>query len=370
MSVKKPDSKSNPELDSGQNSKLTTCSYSRRKFIRMGIGALSAGGLFSLTPALASEKKIESTDPREIKAQTPSAGKSRVVIARNEKIWNGNAIDGELVRQLIFEAVRIISGKKNDDEAWHYFFRSYETVGLKLNCIAGRGLSQCPEVVRAICDGLESAGIRKSHIIIWDNSDRSLRTAGYHTTTATDAIQCFGNDHSGIGYDEELSEAGSVSTRVSRIASTLCDALINVPVLKDHDRAGVSISLKNYYGAILNPSKFHGNGCDPYIADLNTLPVFRKKTRLIVCDATTAQYHGGPGYSSQWAWRYSGILVSTDPVALDAVGHSIIEEKRREAGLNSLAEDGRPPRHIESAAHPSRALGTADLNKIEIVNIS
>ena len=351
-----------------QNSKFKK--FSRRKFMQIGVGALGAAGLSMLTPACASEKTVERASAREIKAHNSNGGKSRVVIARNENLWKGDALVEEQVRKLLFEAVRIVSGKKDNDEAWRHFFRPYEKVGLKLSCLGGRNISPRPELVRAICDGVESAGVKRSNIILWDQADRDLRKAGYHITTSDGDIQCVGSDHPGFGYDQELSEAGSVGTLVCRIASTICDALVNVPVLKDHDLAGVTISLKNYYGAILNPNKFHGNGCDPYIADLNTMPVFREKTRLIVCDATTVQYHGGPGYKSEWAWRYSGILVSTDPVALDAVGHSIIEEKRREAGLRSLAEEGRPPRHIESAAHPSRAVGIADLKKIEIVHIS
>ncbi|MEW6203540.1 MAG: DUF362 domain-containing protein [bacterium] len=336
----------------------------------MCVGAAGAAGFSLFAPACASDKKTDRTGVKAGAAKKVSSEKPIVVIARSEKIWKGSALDDRRTRELLSEAVQIVAGKKDEEAAWRHFFHSYETVGLKLNCLGGRSLSPRPELVRAICDGLESVGIKKSNIILWDQTDRDLRKAGYHITTAENEIRCVGSDHTGLGYDQNLSEAGSVGTLVCRIASTLCDALVNVPVLKDHDLAGVSISLKNYYGAILNPNKFHANGCDPYIADLNTMPVFREKTRLIICDATTAQYHGGPGYKSNWAWRYSAILVSTDPVALDAVGYSIIEEKRREAGLKSLAEEKRPPRHIASAAHPSRALGVADLNRIEIVKIS
>ena len=57
--------------------------------------------------------------------------------------------------------------------------------------------------------------------------------------------------------------------------------LINLPVLKDHDGAGVTIALKNMYGAIHNPNKYHPNGCDPYVADLNMLPEIRSRMKLI-----------------------------------------------------------------------------------------
>jgi len=351
-----------------QNSKLK--SSSRRRFIQVCVGAAGAAGFSLFAPACAADKKADSAGVKAIEAKKVSSEKPIVVIARSEKIWKGDSLDESRMRELLFEAVQIVSGKKDEEAAWRHFFRPYETVGLKLNCLGGRSLSPRAELAGAICDGLASVGVKKSNIILWDQTDRDLRKAGYRITTAENEIRCVGNDHTGLGYDQNLSEAGSVGTLVCRVASTFCDALVNVPVLKDHDLAGVSISLKNYYGAIFNPNKFHANGCDPYVADLNTMPVFREKTRLIICDATTAQYNGGPGYKSNWAWRYSAILVSTDPVALDAVGHSIIEKKRIEAGLKSLADEGRPPRHIASAAHPSRGLGVADLNKIEIVKIS
>jgi hypothetical protein len=49
-----------------------------------------------------------------------------------------------------------------------------------------------------------------------------------------------------------------------------------------------AIALKNMYGVIHNPNKYHPNGCNPYIADLNMLPEIRTRMRLTICDATTA----------------------------------------------------------------------------------
>ena len=39
-------------------------------------------------------------------------------------------------------------------------------------------------------------------------------------------------------------------------------------VVKDHDLAGVSAGLKNWYGVIHNPNKYHDSCCDPYVADV------------------------------------------------------------------------------------------------------
>ena len=99
-------------------------------------------------------------------------------------------------------------------------------------------------------------------------------------------VQCFGTDR--VDYEQDLAAYGSVGSRLSRILTQRCNVLINVPVLKDHDGAGVTIAMKNMYGVIHNPNKYHPNGCNPYIADLNMLPEIRTGMRLIICDATTA----------------------------------------------------------------------------------
>ena len=39
-------------------------------------------------------------------------------------------------------------------------------------------------------------------------------------------------------------------------------------VLKDHDLAGVSLAMKNWYGVVHNPNKLHDDDCDPFVADL------------------------------------------------------------------------------------------------------
>jgi uncharacterized protein (DUF362 family) len=145
--------------------------------------------------------------------------------------------------------------------------------------------------------------------------------------------------------------------------------LINLPVLKDHDGAGVTIALKNMYGVIHNPNKYHPDGCNPYIADLNMLPEIRSKMRLTICDATTAIYEGGPGYKPEHSWNANTLLVSTDPVALDHTGWQMIERKRAEKRWKTLEAEERAPRYIATAADGEHRLGTNDAKKISLVEV-
>ncbi len=349
---------------------------SRRDFFRKAAGAAAGlAGLSALGPSCAeSAPKMYKSRPSP-SVDSPSKGISRIVVARDAGIWSGAQLDLDKVKKLLFRAVRKFTGKDDDHAAWSLFFSPGERVSMKLNCIAGKKLSSTPALAGAIAAGAVAAGVKPGNIIGWDRTNRELRRAGFPAGRDASGIRYLGTDTAAqqrmnfFDYDYNLTIAGEVGSRVARIASVFSDAIVNVPVLKDHDLVGVSGALKNYFGAINNPNKLHENGCDPYVADLNTMPVFRDKTRLIVCDGTLAQYHAGPGYKPAYAWKFSGIIVGTDPVALDTVAWRIIEEKRAGAGLPTLEEEGRPPRYIASAADPSRALGTNDWDSIELIEI-
>ncbi len=130
------------------------------------------------------------------------------------------------------------------------------------------------------------------------------------------------------------------------------------------------MALKNLFGAIHNPNKYHTNAGDPYVADVNMFPPIRQKVRLTICDAITAQYEGGPSYMPQWSWPYNGLMVARDPVALDYTGWQIIERKRAEKGMKPLrrtasaSRSTSPPRPM-----PRHRLGTNDPKRIDMVEV-
>ena len=200
---------------------------------------------------------------------------------------------------------------------------------------------------------------------MFDRTSRELKEAGF-VIRKSGGLKCFGTDElAGGGYESQPQMAGSVGSCFSRIASRFCDAIINVPILKDHDLSGISGAMKNYYGIIHNPNKYHDNNCDPYIAELNTHPYIKNKSRLIICDALLAQYNGGPAFKRRWSWPFGGILMGRDPVALDRICADIIEEERKAVGLPSLEQAKREPKYIHTAAR--LGLGEDDPKKIELV---
>jgi uncharacterized protein (DUF362 family) len=91
--------------------------------------------------------------------------------------------------------------------------------------------------------------------------------------------------------------------------------------------------------------------------------------RLTICDATTAMYEGGPGYKPEHSWNCNALLVSTDPVALDHTGWQMIERKRAEKGLKTLAAEERAPEYIHTAADAEHRLGNCDPKRISVVDV-
>jgi len=283
-----------------------------------------------------------------------AAERSRVVVAR-----------GGQAAALLDRAMQAYFGVDSPLEAWRQVARPAEVVGLKVNCLAGKGMSTSAALVEAVCERLQQAGIPRRNIIIWDRSNYDLESAGFRISESRDRIRCFGNDTA--GYEDELTVSGNAGSRLSKTLTRLCDAVINLPVLKDHGITGVTIALKNMFGAIHNPNKYHPNAGDPSVAEVYRMPPIPRKVRLTICDALAAQYEGGPSYMPQWAWACQSLLVSRDPVALDTVGWEIIERKRAEKGLKSLKAVRREPSYIAAAAR--MGLGVNDPKRIEKLEV-
>ena len=301
-------------------------------------------------------------------ALQPAGSKSKVVIAKDAMLrGSGSAIDSARMNRVVG------SGDANflpHDDAlvpWKQLVRPGEVVGLKVNTIAGRGLSTDVTLVEAITERLQRAGVKPYNIVIWDRTSQELEHAGFPLSSATGKVRCIGTD--AVGYEDTPESHGAVSCRLSKILTRTCDVVINLPLLKDHSHAGVTLSMKNMYGVIDNPRSCHDGGCNPAVADVNMLPTIRKKIRFTIGDATSACYHGGPMHKPEYEWRPNSLIVGSDPVALDYTAWQIIERKRAENGLKTLEAEGRPPRYIATAADAHHQLGTNDPKRISLIEV-
>jgi len=329
--------------------------HSRREFLRAALGSSVVLG----------------TSWSQLKAQVRELGStSHVVVARDPDLrGSGSSVDPRRLQVLLDRAIQRLfttddrafrSMNGSSIAAWRRIARPGQRVGIKVNTLGGPAMSTSVGLVDTICERLQQAGIQPADIIVWDRQTRELERAGYQIAEGGTRVQCYGTDR--VGYSEDLSVWGSIHSRLSKLLLR-CDVLINVPILKDHELAGVTLSLKNMYGVVNNPNEYHSSGCDPYIADLNMLPEIRQRIRVTIGDATTAVYEGGPSRPGH-SWSCNTLLVSDDPVALDYTGWQIIERKRAEKGLPSLEAVGRPCRFLTTAADSRHRLGHCDPARI------
>ena len=126
----------------------------------------------------------------------------------------------------------------------------------------------------------------------------------------------------------ELRVMPSGASRFCPSPPTQASVLINMPILKDHGIAGLSGALKNNFGLVHNPNKFHLNGCDPHVAEVNAVAVVRRQAAAGDLRRAAGAGGGRPGLSRRGGRDLRRVLLATDPVALDVVAWELLEKLR------------------------------------------
>jgi hypothetical protein len=282
---------------------------SRREFIR-DTSAAAVGGALALG-ALGD-------------AAAGSAARSRVVLVRNRDALVDGKPRRPVIQEMLDLAVRNLSGKQDTGEAWAAFIRPTDVVGIKSN--VWRYLATTPEVEGALAARVRSTGVAAEKVAVGDR--------------------------------------GVLADPVFRRAT----ALINARPLRTHHWSGVGSLIKNYIMFVDNPAAYHGDSCAD-LASIWKLPIVRGKTRLNVLVLLTPQFHSvGPhSFHPKYVWQYHGLLVGTDPVAVDATGLRILEAKRLEH-FGEARPLVPPAKHV-ALADTRHHLGNADPARIQVVKI-
>ena len=130
------------------------------------------------------------------------------------------------------------------------------------------------------------------------------------------------------------------------------DVFINVPILKNHGGARVTISMKNLMGVVWDRGYWHRNDLHQCIADYTTF----RKPDLNIVDAYNVMKRNGPrGVSIKDVVTLKSQIISTDPVAADAAATKIFGYDPDDVGHISIAD--------------SMKIGTMDLSKLNINRI-
>ncbi len=282
----------------------------RRSFIK-------AGGIAALTGAACLAM------PRTAKAFGKK--KAKVVLIRDKAAVDSlNRSDKKIVPRMLDDAVSALFESQDAQTAWNRLVGPDDTVGIKTNVWK---YIRTPEVLEESVRGhCIEAGVKPEKIAI---DDRGV----------------LGND----GFRDAT-------------------VLINMRPMRTHHWSGLGTLIKNYIMFVPSPWEYHDDSCAD-LASIWKLPNVVGRTRLNVLVMLTPMFHGsGPHhFNPKYVWRYNGLLVGTDPVAVDSVGARIIEAKRRD-----YFDEERPinpsPKHIQ-LAQTRHGLGIADPDRIEITRL-
>ena len=250
---------------------------------------------------------------------------AKVVLIRNADVLGDQGqIREEILQSMLDEAVKTLLGTNGPLEAWQKLIKSSDIVGVKSN--SWGKLPTPKELEMMIKRRLLDVGVPDKNI--------------------------------------DIADRGVLNNPIFLNAT----ALVNVRPLRTHHWAGVGTCLKNYIQFVPNPSAYHDEGCSP-LGKIWTYPIVKGKTRLNILSALTPQFYGRGAnfFDRRYVWPYKGLIVGTDPVAVDAIGAHLLQAKRIAFFGEDRALDVHPT-HIMVADKTYR-LGISDLSRIQLIKL-
>ena len=254
-----------------------------------------------------------------------SAKFSKVVLIRHAEAMNKDGvINDNVTDEMIKIAMKELFQVEKAEQAWMHIFGPEDIVGIKSNVW---GPLPTPSAVEnSIVGGLMSAGVKEENIAI---------------------------DDRGVLRNEVFKKASGY---------------VNARPMRTHHWSGVGGCLKNPIMFTPTPWSYHDNSCAD-LAKLWEIPILKDKIRLNILVMFTPLFHGvgAHHFNEEYTWRYNGLIVGTDPVAVDSTGLSILNAKRREY----YGEDRpiKPPPHHIVFAETKHKLGISDPTKIDLIKL-
>lgn len=303
--------------------KKTNKGLTRRDLLRSAAGAAVAG--MAGASVFGQERRWENpdvpsaTDPAKRRA---SARRAKVILVRDQEVLDSaRQLRPDVLSRMLDDAVMTLLGETKPEAAWGRVVRPSDIVGVKSN--EWRFLPTPPALEDAIRQRVAGAGVKKERI---------------------------GIDDRGVLDDPLFQQA---------------TALINVRPLRTHHWSGVGSCIKNYIMFSPSPPAWHDDSC-ANLAGLWGLPAVKGKTRLNILVMLTPLFHGkGPHhFQAKYTWEYKGLIVGTDPVAVDATGVRILDAKRKDF-FGQEEPFTTSPKHIQ-VAEEKYHLGVADPTRIDV----
>jgi hypothetical protein len=335
------------------------------------------------------------------KGGMPGLWPGRVIAVDHAHVIESGVYQPPAVKQTMERGMRELTGAPSWTDAWRALFEKGDVVGIKVSPVGGPTLCGDRSVLLQILDGLAQAGVGARDVVVFNRYKDEFLAAGIdkwvprgvRTFLASEGYNNTQLDMGGYDPDvfmemalikpgENANDAHYRRSYVTQVVTKQINKFINVPVLKHHQSAGVTICLKNMsHGMVNNVNRSHltptQNACGVFIPSVVNLPVMREKATLHICDGVKASFHGGPPARPQFVWEHKTMYFATDPVALDKTGLKAIDARRAQAGMASIALS-KPDKwstylncqveHIEFAG--ALGLGEFDDAKIDVRRVS
>ncbi len=216
-----------------------------------------------------------------------------------------------------------------------------------------------PDLVKAIIKHCLKAGAKE--VLVFDHTCDEWR-ACYQNSGIEQAVKDAGGKmiHAHEEkYYRDVNIPNGVKLKSTKIHEAIldCDVWINVPILKHHGGAKLTISMKNFMGIIWDRRSWHSSDLQQCIADCNTIT---KKPVLNIVDAYRIMKSNGPkGKSEADVVTLKALVMSTDIVAADTAALKYFNQAE--------------PMEMAAVSHIQKAealgVGTTDLDKLKISRI-
>jgi len=251
---------------------------------------------------------------------------------------------------MVDQGMMALTGTSTVAEAWDSLLPNYspgEIVAIKVNfnnstaCNdADAQIDALMQPVNAVVRGLKLIGVPEANIWIYDASrripDRFVAANLYPNVVFLDrecrqSVTWSSDDPD--AYVTFLPPPGHPAPPATRIDDVLIDCayLINMPIMKPHGIAGITLTFKNHFGDITSPWNLHPYidlGDANYRSDYNPLvdiycnPHIVGKTILVIGDGLVASlaFDGPPSLWGTFGNHTpNSLFFATDPVAIDCV---------------------------------------------------
>lgn len=211
-----------------------------------------------------------------------------------------------------------------------------------------------PKLVSRIIEHCYEAGAKKVYVFdnTCDNWKKCYSTSGIERASKDAGATVVSGDSESYYTDENV-RGGKIlkKTKVHELILD-CDVYINVPVLKNHGSARLTIAMKNLMGIIWDRRWWHHNDLHQCIADY----AYHRRPDLNILDAYRVMMRHGPrGVSVEDVVTMKSQLISTDMVAMDAAATKLFGKDPSEIPYIKIAD--------------SMKAGTMDLGKLNIKRI-